>query len=271
MAAGFPLSARGRQKKPTDPPRAFAKSQTHDPTHPPSDLALDFFPPLAFKKKSKFLGVSRQRGVQKHQQNIFAKIPCRKPSLTHSGMLAPQRPLRSTENVKSQRQSSGLSLTPLARNTRSLSPMSAHGNLLKREALRQQAWTPVSLHARLTLKLRSSWGCKRRWERRRAVRPRATTTQQVQGWGSPQKCTDHNLASERQQAHTYKRVPTPRLPAYGGGITQLTKARKQLPRAWLWRAKANRRFRSPRLRCVVRRRRSGFKKQLQIWYIGKAY
>jgi hypothetical protein len=40
------------------------------------------------------------------------------------------------------------------------------------------------------------------------VRPQATTTQQVQGKGAPQKCTNHNLASERQQAHARGRVPT---------------------------------------------------------------
>jgi hypothetical protein len=36
----------------------------------------------------------------------------------------------------------------------------------------------------------------------------AQQVQACQGKGAPQKCTDHNLASERQQAHTRKRVPT---------------------------------------------------------------
>jgi hypothetical protein len=30
----------------------------------------------------------------------------------------------------------------------------------------------------------------------------------VQGEGAPQKCTDHSIASRRQQAHTRKRAPT---------------------------------------------------------------
>ena len=30
----------------------------------------------------------------------------------------------------------------------------------------------------------------------------------VQGKGALQKCTDHSIASRRQQAHTRKRVPT---------------------------------------------------------------
>jgi hypothetical protein len=36
--------------------------------------------------------------------------------------------------------------------------------------------------------------------------------------GGPQKCTDHNLASERQQAHTRKRVPTAVPPHLQDGI-----------------------------------------------------
>jgi hypothetical protein len=34
---------------------------------------------------------------------------------------------------------------------------------------------------------------------------------------APQKCTDHSIASRRQQAHTRKRVPTALPHTYGGG------------------------------------------------------
>jgi hypothetical protein len=63
-----PNLARGHQKKPTDPARAFAKSQTHPPTsHQPI-----FFVVYAFGRFS-------VRGVQKYHQNIFTLSPsCRK-------------------------------------------------------------------------------------------------------------------------------------------------------------------------------------------------
>jgi hypothetical protein len=35
---------------------------------------------------------------------------------------------------------------------------------------------------------------------------------------APQKCTDHSIASRRQQAHTRKRVPTALPHTYGGGL-----------------------------------------------------
>ena len=58
----MPRAARGRQKKIDEPPRAFAKSQTHPPT-------IRLFFSLTFFL-SKFLGVSRQ-GEFKNTIKIF--------------------------------------------------------------------------------------------------------------------------------------------------------------------------------------------------------
>jgi hypothetical protein len=62
---------------------------------------------------------------------------------------------------------------------------------------------------------------KRRWSMGTTV-TQATTTQQVQGKGAPQKGTDRNLASERQQAHTSKRGPTAVPARLQSGINGLT-------------------------------------------------
>jgi hypothetical protein len=47
-------------------------------------------------------------------------------------------------------------------------------------------------------------------------------TQQSPREGGPQKCTDHSIASRRQQAHTRKRVPTAPPHTDGGGLNELT-------------------------------------------------